>query len=437
MKILIKNGLVIDPANHIHEKKNLFIKDGTISEDGSFSEGETDRIIDAEGLLVMPGFVDLHVHFRDPGFEYKETVETGSAAAACGGVTSVCAMPNTKPVTDSAETVRYVIEKGKKCGLTNVLPVAAVTVGQEGRELTDFGALKEAGAIAVSEDGKSVMDIVTYREAMKLAAENDMLIMAHCEERELVNGGVINSGEKQKELGLAGIGSSVEDVITARDIFLAGETGARLHLCHCSTKASVELVRMAKKLGYNVTAEVCPHHFTLSDEDIPCDDAMYKMNPPLRGREDVKALIEGLGDGTMEVISTDHAPHSAEEKQKGFSKSPFGIVGLETSFALAYTRLVETGVLTLDGLVEKMSVNPSRIIGIDKGNLAEGKPADICIADINEEYVIDPDEFKSKGKNTPFGGMRVKGRIRYTLLNGQVVFENGTLKSEKEQRKMQ
>lgn len=424
MKLLIKNGLVIDPVNNINEVMNILVEDEIIVKTYATDDEEADKVIDATDLVVMPGFVDLHVHFRDPGLTYKETIETGSMAAAHGGVTSVCTMPNTKPVVDNAEGISYAINEGKKYGFTNVLPVGAITCGQEGKVLTDIKAMKEAGAIAFSEDGKSVMDILLYREAMKLAAENDILIMAHCEDKDLVNGGVINAGEKQKELGLKGITNSVEDVITARDIFLAGEAGARLHLCHCSTKGAVELMRMAKKNGMKVTAEVCPHHFVMCDDDIPANDAMYKMNPPLRGRADVEALIEGLKDGTMEVISTDHAPHGTEEKQTGFEKAPFGIVGIETSFALSYTKLVETGVLTLSQLVEKMSVNPAKIIGIDRGSLAAGKVADICIADINNEYEINPDEFYSKGSNTPFAGLKVKGRIKHTILGGKLVLED-------------
>ncbi|MGN0164671.1 MAG: dihydroorotase [Lachnospiraceae bacterium] len=427
MRLFIKNGLVVDPANHINDVRNILIEDGIIVNNNADVNEAADKTIDAEGLVVMPGFVDLHVHFRDPGFTHKETIETGSMAAAHGGVTSVCTMPNTKPATDCGEVVSYVINEGKKYGYTNIFPVGAITVGQEGKVLTDFKEMKEAGAVALSEDGKSVMDIFLYKEAMKNAAENNLPVMAHCEDRNLVKGGVINAGAKQEELGLPGITNSVEDVITARDIFLAGEAGAALHLCHCSTKGAVWLVRMAKQMGMKVTAEVCPHHFILCDEDIPCDDSMYKMNPPLRSREDKEALIEGLKDGTMEVISTDHAPHSAEEKQKGFSGSPFGIVGLETSFALSYTELVETGILTLSELVEKMSVNPSGIIGIDRGNLGVGKTADICIADISNEYEINPNDFYSMGTNMPYAGRKVKGKILHTVLGGRVVLEDGLI----------
>lgn len=433
MEILIKNGMLVDPANGINEKRNILVEDGIVKsndlsdiEAEKMAENVTEdfglQVIDASGLVVMPGFIDLHVHFRDPGLTAKEDIVTGSMAAAAGGVTSVCPMPNTKPVIDNAELVRYEIEKGREAGFTNVLPIGAVTLSQEGKVLADQKAMKEAGAVAISEDGKSVMDIAVYREAMKQAAANDVLIMAHCEDKNLVAGGVMNAGKKQEELGLPGITNAVEDVIAARDIFLAGETGARLHLCHCSTEASVELVRLAKKLGYAVTAEVCPHHFTLTDDDIPRNDAMWKMNPPLRSKKDVEALIEGLADGTMDVISTDHAPHTAEEKSRGFENSPFGIVGLETSFALGYTYLVKTGRLSLSALVEKMSANPARILGIKKGNLGVSMPADIAIADIDNEYTVNPEEFYSKGKNTPYAGAKLYGKIKYTILGGKMVY---------------
>lgn len=422
MKLLIKNGTVIDPANNINDKCDVLVEDGLVKKIDKSIDENADSVIDATGLTVMPGFIDLHVHFRDPGFTHKETIKTGSMAAAAGGVTSACTMPNTKPATDSPELIKYAIDKGNEYGYTHVLPLSAVTKGQEGKELVDIEAVKAAGACALSEDGKSVMDINVYREAIKKAAELDMLIMAHCEDKNLVNGGVITEGVKSKELGLPGICNSVEDVITARDIFLCGEAGARLHLCHCSTKGTVELVKMARNLGFSVTAEVCPHHFALCDEDIPGDDAMFKMNPPLRSRADMEAMIKGLADGTMEVISTDHAPHAMDEKAKGFMGAPFGIVGIENSFALSYTELVKKGHITIDELVRKMSTNPARILKIDKGNLAEGKVADIVIADLNDEYEINPADFYSMGKNTPFTGKKVNGRIKYTIVDGKVVF---------------
>ncbi len=433
MLTLIKSGTLVDPGLGINEKRNILIKDGRIADidlgdeeafafETSLGKSKEIEVIDAEGLHVFPGLIDLHVHFRDPGQTEKEDIVTGSMAAAAGGFTSVCPMPNTKPPVDNPGLVKYEIEQAKKAGYVNVLPVGAITRGQDGKEIADLIGMKNAGAVAISEDGKSVMDILVCRDAMNRASKGDILIMDHCEDKDLVAGGVMNAGRKQESLGVKGITNAVEDVIAARDICLAGETGARLHLCHCSTAASVELVRMAKKLGYKVSAEVCPHHFTLTDDDIPSDDAMFKMNPPLRSKRDVEALITGLRDGTMEVISTDHAPHTMEEKSHGFSGSPFGIVGLETSFALSYTFLVRRGFLTIDQLIEKMSFNPAKILGIEKGTLEHNYAADITIADLNSFYEINPEKFYSKGKNTPYAGVKVFGEIKYTLLEGKVVF---------------
>lgn len=430
MQVLIKNGNLIDPSENINELRNILVEDGIVvnnnlsSEEAGKAESAGAEVIDAEGLTVMPGLIDLHVHFRDPGFTYKETIATGSAAAAKGGFTSVCTMPNTKPAADTAEVIRYQIEEGRKAGLTNVLPIGAITMGQAGTELVDFKALKDAGAVAFSEDGKSVMDVLVYREAMRIAAENGYVIMAHCEDMNLVSGGVMNVGPKQKELGVKGISNAVEEIIEARDIFLAEETGAQLHLCHCSTEASVKLVKMAKELGLKVTGEVCPHHFALCDDDIPGNDAMWKMNPPLRSRKDMEAVAQGLCDGIMDVISTDHAPHSDEEKKAGgFEKAPFGIVGLEQSFALGYTKLVKTGKMSLSDLVAKMSTNPAKVLGIDKGTLKNGSVADITIVNTNESFVVDPSDFASKGTNQPYTGMELTGAVKYTILGGKVVYK--------------
>lgn len=424
MKTIIKNGHILNPSNGMDGVYDVMIEDGVITEvKENLSTDQADEIIDASGKYVMPGFIDLHVHYREPGFEYKETIETGSMSSARGGYTSVCPMPNTKPSIDSKEMVQWLMDKAKTDSVVHLLPVGAVTKGQSGDEVTDMAGMKEAGAVAVSEDGKSVMDILVYVEGMKQAAENDLLVMAHCEDRQLVRGGVMNAGKRAEELGLPGITNSVEDVITARDIFLANETGARLHLCHCSTKDSVALIKMAKEAGYKVTGEVCPHHFTLCDEDIPSDDANYKMNPPLRARADMQALKEGLRDGIMDVISTDHAPHGAEEKAQSMKKAPFGIVGEETAFALTVTELVEQGYLTKMQLVEKMSYNPAKVLGIDKGRLEVGKAADLVIADFEESYTIDVSKFASKGKNSPFNGKQVKGRVYQTLVDGKVVYD--------------
>ena len=422
-KILIKNGRVVDPANYIDGKKDILIEDGKIKKVADFIvEDEDTNVIDADEKAVMPGFIDLHVHLREPGFEYKETIETGSKAAARGGVTSICPMPNTKPVIDSPESVKDLLKRAD-CSPVHILPIGACTIGQEGKELADIEGMKDAGIVALSEDGTSVMDSALFRKLLKEAARLDLPMFSHCEDKALVEGGVMNKGKKSEELGLPGITNSVEDVIVARDIIMSKEAGNRLHLCHCSTADSVVLVEMAKKQGLPVSAEVCPHHFTMSDDEITEDNGRFKMNPPLRNRADVDALKEGLKTGIMEVISTDHAPHGKEEKDQSMLKAPFGIVGLETSFALGYTELVDKGVLTLSQLVEKMSVNPAKVLGIDKGNLAPGKAADIVIADITKEYKIDSSKFVSKGKNTPFDGKKVKGRVITTIVDGKIVYK--------------
>ena len=330
-------------------------------------------------------------------------------------------MPNTKPVIDTPAGVKDLLERAKDAPV-HILPIGAITSGQEGIDITDIEGMKEAGAVAISEDGKSVMDSWIFMQALHEAARTGMPVFSHCEDTGLVDGGVMNYGAKSEELGLPGIINAAEDVIVARDIFMAKEAGCRLHLCHCSTADSVLLVEMAKKQGLPVTAEACPHHFTMSDDEITEDDGRFKMNPPLRGRADVEALKNGLKNGIMDIISTDHAPHGTEEKAQSMLKAPFGITGLETSFALGYTVLVKGGYLTLPELVRKMSVNPAKVIGIDKGNLAEGKMADLVIADLDTEYEIDSSKFESKGKNTPFNGMKVYGRIEKTFVCGRMVY---------------
>lgn len=424
--LLIKNGRVIDAGTNTDKITDVYVKDGMISELGdNISLDDTDcMMIDAAGCFVMPGFIDLHVHLRDPGFTYKETIQTGARAAARGGVTTICPMPNTKPSTDNPVIVSEIVERASKEACVNVLPVGAVTIGQMGKEVTDIRGMKQSGIYAISEDGKSVMDSEVYRQAMRIAKECDIPVMAHCEDINLMAEGVMNDDGRAKELGLKGISNAVEDIITARDILLARETGVKLHLCHCSTKASVRMIKEAKEDGLPVTGEVCPHHFILCTEDIPGNDANYKMNPPLRSREDVEALKEGLRDGIMDVISTDHAPHSEEEKARGFEKAPFGIVGLETSAALTYTELVLKGYLTPMQMVEKMSYNPAKVLGIDRGTLAKGSVADIVIFNPEAEYEIHAEDFASMGKNTPFEGRKVKGRVENTIRDGKVVYSN-------------
>lgn len=424
MTILIQNGHVIDPHTKRDECCDVLIEDDRIKKVAEKIDVKTDRVIDATGCYVMPGFIDLHVHLRDPGLEYKETLETGGKAAARGGVTTICAMPNTKPVTDGGEMVEELHERAKIESPVHVIQLGAVTKRQAGEELADIEGMAKAGCHAISEDGKSVMNASLYRQGMKKAKECGIAVFAHCEDITMVEGGVMNAGERAKELGLKGITNSVEDVIVARDILLAKETGVRLHLCHCSTADSVKMVRLAKEEGLPVTAEVCPHHFMLCTDDIPEDDGNYKMNPPLRSREDMEALRQGLKDGTMDVIATDHAPHAEEEKNRSMKNAAFGIVGLETSAALTYTGLVKTGLIDMMGMAEKMSYHPARILGLEeKGSISEGKIADIVVFDPNPTYKIDKNTFVSKGKNTPFDGYEVTGEVRYTLADGKIVFE--------------
>ncbi len=424
MSILIKNGYLLDPATGTEGLSDLLIENGIIKEIKTNINTKAEQVIDAKGYYVMPGFIDLHVHLREPGYEYKETVATGSMAAARGGYTTICPMPNTKPAIDSKQMVEKLVKKAEEVAVVHVLPIGAVTKEQAGIEISDIKGMVSAGAVAVSEDGKSVMNTALYQSAMIEAKKAGIPVFAHCEDKDLAGIGVLNESKKSRELGMPGISNAVEDIIAARDILLAKETGVRLHLCHCSTKDSVMFIKMAKESGLPVTGEVCPHHFSMADDEITGDDANYKMNPPLRSREDIKALKEGLKSNIIDVIATDHAPHSAEEKAKSILDAPFGIVGLETAFALTMTELVKQGYLTPMQMVEKMSFNPAKILGIDKGTLEIGKAADIVIADPNEKYKIDASEFASKGKNTPFHGKEVVGRIKLTIVNGKIVFKD-------------
>lgn len=425
MRLLIKNGHVLNPASGLDQKADLLIEDGLVKEISTEPASyENVQVINAEGLYVMPGFIDLHVHLRDPGLTYKETLATGSMAAARGGFTTICPMPNTKPVTDTPEKVAEIVKRAETEAVVHVLPVGAVTMGMEGKEVTDIAGMKAAGAIAISEDGKSVMDRAIYAEGMKAAAQAGIPVFAHCEDIRLVRGGVMNAGKKAEELGLPGITNAVEDIIAIRDILLAEETGARLHLCHCSTKYSVPMVEQARMKGLPVSAEVCPHHFAMSEEDITADHGYFKMNPPLRGKEDVQALKDGIKAGIMTCISTDHAPHAEEEKNCSMKKAAFGIVGLETAFGLSVTELVEGGYLTPMELAAHMSYEPAKVIGVPKGDISQGKCADIAIVDLKEKWIVDPAEFASKGKNTPFTGRELTGRVKYTICDGKVVFKD-------------
>ena len=426
MGILIKKGWIVDAASRTDKVSDLYLDDGVLVEIGEdlTTREKNDRVIDAEGLLVLPGLVDMHVHLRDPGQTRKEDIESGSRAAAKGGFTTIVAMPNTTPVIDRPDRYLYVKNKAAQVSPIHILQAGAMTAGEEGKELSDIEGMAEAGVNVLSEDGKSVMNSRLCRKAMKKAARLDMLILDHCEDIELRGDGCMNEDENALRLNLPGIPSLTEDVITARDILIARDAGARLHLCHVSTAGAVKLLRQANaEGGPAVTAEACPHHLLLTSDDIPGDDPDYKMNPPLRTKEDKEALILGLQDGTIPVISTDHAPHTREDKNGSMKNAAFGIVGLETSFPLMYTYLVETGRLTLMDLVEKMSFNPARILGLPCGTLESGHPADVVIIDPNEEYTIDRNRFATKGRNTPFDGWKVKGKVKYTICGGRVVWE--------------
>lgn len=423
MTLLIKNGRVIDPGTGRDGSFDVLISGANIVQVKSGITDPADQIIDAKGCYVMPGLIDMHVHLREPGFEYKETIQTGALSAAQGGFTTICPMPNTKPVIDNPGMVSLLKEKSLKDAVVNILPVGSVTMNQEGKQLSDISGMAKAGVCGISEDGYSVMDEQLYLKGMKCAANEGILVMAHCEDKDLVKGGVMNAGAKAEELSLPGITNEVEDAIIRRDIHLAEEAGAKLHLCHCSTKDSVTLLKEAKDLGQLVSGEVCPHHFTMSDDEIPSNDSNYKMNPPLRSKEDVLALKKALKDGIMDVISTDHAPHSEEEKKRPMENAPFGIVGLETAVALTITELVEQGFLTPMQMAERMSYTPAKLLGIPKGTLKEGSIADVTIIDPVAEYRIEKESFVSLGKNTPFHGRTVRGKVCYTIVNGKVVYQ--------------
>lgn len=430
MRILIKNGRVINPATKLDKVQDILIYNDRIIKIGPeiHKEDEVDQVIDAKGYWVVPGLIDIHVHLREPGFEHKETIKTGSKSAAKGGFTTICCMPNTSPVIDTVEIIEFIKEKSRKEALVNVQPIGSITKGQMGVELVEIDRLVKAGICAISEDGKTVVNSSLMKKAMQIARENSIPVFSHCEDPYLVAGGAMNEGKRSKELGIRGIGNDCEDVIIARDIILARNTGVKLHICHVSTKGGVDLIRQAKARGENVTAEVCPHHFTLTDEAVEKNFTNAKMNPPLRTQEDLKAIKEGLKDGTIDIIATDHAPHSQSEKNADFHQAAFGIVGLETAVPLGITELVETGLMTPIQLIEKLTISPANLLGIDKGRLEVGKMADITIIDPNLEYEIDINTFASKSKNSPFHGRKVKGKVLYTIVGGKVVVENGELK---------
>lgn len=424
MQLLIQNADYIAFDGEIRHG-NIFIKDGNIEEIGQELEKKADKVIDGAGLLVSPGFIDLHVHLREPGGEKKETIATGTLAAAHGGFTTIAAMPNTRPVPDTKEQLENLKARISETGNVRVLPYGSITIRQLGRELTNFKELKEAGAFALTDDGVGVQEAGMMLSAMRKAAKLNLAIVAHCEDNTLKNKGAVHDGSFAKENGLNGIPSVCESVQIARDVLLAEAAGCHYHVCHISTKESVRVVREAKLAGIHVTAEVTPHHLLLCQDDIPNLDANYKMNPPLRDAADRKALIEGLLDGTIDFIATDHAPHTELEKQEGMALAPFGIVGLETAFALLYTHLVLNKLLTVEKLIELLTKKPATSFGLPFGKLEVGATADLVFLDLNEEKEIDPKDFLSKGKNTPFSGWKCKGWPVITMVEGKIVWEKG------------
>ena len=427
MRILIKGGHVIDPGR-LNGPADVLIENGKIVAVGQKLDppaGKADpstTIIDARGKLVLPGLVDLHVHLREPGFEYKDTIQTGTAAAVAGGFTSVCCMPNTSPVNDNQSITEFILEQARLAGNAHVFPVGAITKGSEGKELAEIGELRHAGCVAISDDGQPVMNSLIMRRAMEYALAFDLPVIDHCEDLHLSEGGCMNEGLVSTQLGLPGIPSAAEDVMVARNLALAELTTARLHLAHLSTAGSVRMVRAAKSRGIRVTAEVCPHHFSLTEEAVRGFNTHAKMNPPLRTWQDVQAIKEGLRDGTIDVIATDHAPHAVQDKQQQFAAAPNGIVGLETALPLTLA-LVEEGFLSLEAAVAKLTTEPARAFGLSKGSLAPGADADVVVVDPEAQWEVDPARFRSKSRNTPFAGWKVKGRVITTIVAGRVVHD--------------
>ncbi len=428
MKLLIKGGRVIDPANNFSDVADILVEDRKIIASGlDLKATEEAEIIDASGKLVVPGFIDMHVHLREPGLEAKETIATGTRAAAMGGFTGVACMPNTKPVIDNQALVEFIKCRAASEGVVNVFPIGAITKGSDGNELAEIGDMKMAGAAAISDDGHPVMNAQLMRLAMQYASMFDMTVISHCEDTNLVADGVMNEGYFSTIFGLKGISRLAEEVMVAREIMLAELTGAKVHIAHISTAGSVELVRQAKRKGLKVTAEAAPHHFSLTDEAVGSYDTNTKVNPPLRGEDDVKAVKDGLRDGTIDVIATDHAPHTQEEKDVEYNYAPFGMVGLETAVGLAFKELVIPGILSVEELVQKMSVNPALILGLDKGHLTPGSDADITIIDPNLKEIVDVKKFASKAKNSPYDGWELKGLPVATIVGGKVVMYNRAL----------
>jgi len=432
--ILIEGGRVIDPSQGLDRVTNLLIEDGRIAAYAAIASG-SEQVIDAHGRIVSPGLIDMHVHLREPGREEDETILTGARAAVAGGFTSIACIPNTEPPIDSQATVEFIQHQAARADLCNVFVVACVSKNREGKELAEIGQLVQAGAVAFSDDGAPVYDAELMRRALEYCQMFDKPILNHAEVRELTQGGVMHEGVVSMILGLPGMPASAEDVMTARDIALTDATGGRVHMMHVSTSGSIELIRRAKSRGVRVTTEVCPHHFTLTDECLRAFDSNFKMSPPLRGRPHLDACIAGLVDGTIDVICTDHAPHAREKKMRELDQAPFGIVGLETALGLVVTQLIEPGHLDWPQAIAKLTINPARILGLNKGTLAIGADADVTIIDPEAEWAVDPTKFRSKSSNTPFAGWKLRGRADTVIVGGRVKFEAPVETSEHDGRR--
>ena len=423
MKLLIANGHVVDPSQGQNSGKNLLIEDGRVVDLLSPSDGvpEGAEVFDATGLVVAPGFIDLHVHLREPGQEYKETIATGALAAAVGGFTSVCCMPNTKPINDSAAITRFIIEQSSRAGFANVFPIGAITKESGGHELAEMGEMKDAGIVAVSDDGRPVPNAGMMRRAMEYARGFDLTVVDHCEDKSLSAGGVMHEGKMSLLLGLKGMPALAEDIDVVRDCLLAEATGAHIHIAHISTKGAIEAVRRAKEKGLNVTCEVAPHHFSLTDEVVDGYDTNTKMSPPLRSRKHLEAILEAIKDGTIDAIATDHAPHHADEKALEYDNAPFGIIGLETAIGLSFEKLVHTGLIDLNRLVEMCATNPAKIFQLEnRGTLKKGSIADLTIIDPEMTWTFDVSQSKSKSRNSPFHGFTFRGAAVATIVGGRI-----------------
>ncbi|MBI1745230.1 MAG: dihydroorotase [Acidobacteria bacterium] len=421
--ILIKNGTVVDPANQIHGKFDVLIDNGKIIRVGRALKAPRASVINAAQQIVAPGFIDMHVHLREPGREDVETVQSGTAAAAAGGFTAVMAMPNTQPVNDDATVTRFILDRARESGVVTVLPCGAITAGSQGEVLSEIGEMVKAGAVAISDDGRPVMNAQVMRRALEYSKIFDIPVVDHCEDQALAAAGVMNEGYHSTRLGLRGMSSAAEEVPVARDVILAKVTGARVHIAHVSTRGAIQSIREAKRNGISITAEATPHHFTLTDEAVSHYDTHTKMNPPLRSADDVAAVIEGLADGTIDCIASDHAPHTLEDKMLEYDQAPFGIIGLETAVSLALDRLVRSGCLSIVRLVELMSLAPARLLKLpSKGALSPGYDADITILDVRRTVKVDVRRFRSKGRNTPFNGWELRGAPVMTIVQGKVVW---------------